>query len=95
MLFASTTKKIYISYPAKQTFGYKFLTKSLIGMGVIVLHQSRGWKYFLYVYVCVFVCNNSTDCNFYPIGTKFDTQVRLAKRQFALEDGLCRFHRDP
>ena len=59
LLFASTTKQAKsISYLPKPTFGCNFLTKSPRGMGVIVLHRSRGWKDFMYVcvYVCMCVC---------------------------------------
>ena len=33
--------------------------------------------------------------NFYPIDTKFGTQVGLVKIQVKFEDGLCRSYSDP
>ena len=62
-------------------------------MEVIFLHRSRGWKDFQYVCICmcmykcvcmcvyVYVCIYSAGCNFYPIATKFGTQVILVEFQ--------------
>ena len=44
------------------------------------------------MYVCL--SNHSTGRNFYPIETKFGTQVGLVKIQVKLGDGACTFHRD-
>ena len=51
----------------------------------------------MYVCVCMCVFNHSIDRNFYPINTKFGTQVKknYVKSKIEFEDGLCGFHRDP
>ena len=55
--------------------------------------------YFLHVYVCVCVCvcvyvSTLDTYNFYPITTKFGTQVGILNSNVQFEDGLCEFHRD-
>ena len=46
----------------------------------------------MYVCVCVCVCLRARGRNFYPIATKFDTQVGLVKSEAEFEDGLCKSH---
>ena len=57
LIFDSTTKKAKsMSYPAKPTFGYNYLTKSPTDLGVIFFHRFRDWKDFLCVCMCMCVC---------------------------------------
>ena len=75
--FASTSKQAKSkSYPAKPNFDCHFLTKSPRGLRTIFLHRSRGCMYFLYVFMCMYVCmcvfNHCKGRNFYPIRSHRD-----------------------
>ena len=39
------------------------------------------------------VLKDTTGCNFYPIDSKFGTQVGLVKIKVKFEDGLCGSHK--
>ena len=45
------------------------------------------------MYVCV--CYHSKGSNFYPIATKFDTQVGLVESNVKFEDEILGSHRAP
>ena len=57
-------------------------------LGIIFLRRSRGREDFLYVCVCACVCIHARGRNFYPIETKFDTQVGILNSKVQFVDGL-------
>ena len=81
LLFASTTKYAKsISYLAKPLCEcHHLLMKCRIGLAVLFLHRSRGWKVFMYVRVCLCknVCKYLRGCNFYVITIKFCTNRKV------------------
>ena len=48
----------------------------------------------VYMYMSMYVCIHARGHNFYPIDTKFGTQIGLVKSRVHFEDELCRSHKD-